>query len=548
MLAALAQLFSTKDYMPHGICLLWQPDLLALHVLSDSTIAIAYYTIPFALLYFVAKRRDLAFRPIFLLTGAFILACGTTHVMGVMTLWYPAYWLDGTIKLLTALVSIATAFAIWQAMPLALALPSTHQLERANGLLEHEIGERQRAELALRDVNAELERRVAARTAELEAEVAQRRRTEEILRASEERWRGMFESSAVGIALTNENQRFVAVNGAFQKMLGYTEEELRSLGPVEITHEDDRPATREMVEDMLANQRSRYDVEKRYRRKDGTAIWVRVSTARPPNDGGGLRGIPTIIEDITERKRAEDAMHESRETLLRVTRLSTMGELSASIAHEVNQPLGAIVANGRACLRYLGGPVPDIAEVREAVEDIIDDAARASEVLKRVRALVRNAAPERKPFDINAMILEVLALTRHELQRQQISVHTEFTPGLPLVQADRVQLQQVVLNLVTNGIDAMREPSDHPRVLALRSENSNSQNIIVTVEDTGAGLDPADLGRIFDAFFTTKADGMGLSICNTIVRTHGGRLWAEAGANHGAAFRFTLPAMAEASP
>ena len=147
--------------------------------------------------------------------------------MDVVTLWYPAYWIDGMIKLFTALVSIGTAVAMWQAMPTALALPSTAQLERANKLLEHEIGERQRAEAALRDANAELERRVTERTAELETEVAQRRRTEETLRASEERWRSMFEASAVGIALTDENRRFVAANEAFQKMLGYTAEELR---------------------------------------------------------------------------------------------------------------------------------------------------------------------------------------------------------------------------------------------------------------------------------------------------------------------------------
>ena len=306
MLPILARLFAENDYIPHGYCLLWQPGLLWLHVFSNSAIAIAYYTIPFALIYFVAKRQDLAFRGIFVLTGAFILACGTTHVMDVVTLWYPDYWLDGFIKFFTALISVVTAVVMWQAMPTALAIPTTAQLARANGQLQHEIGERQRAEAALRDANAELERRVAERTADLEAEVAQRRQTEQTLRASEERWRSMFEASAVGIALTDEKQRFVAVNEAFQRMLGYTADELRSLGPIEITHEDDRPATQAMIDRMLTDRRAGYDVEKRYRRKDGTVIWVRVSTARPPAADSGLRGIPTIIEDITERKRAEE--------------------------------------------------------------------------------------------------------------------------------------------------------------------------------------------------------------------------------------------------
>jgi PAS domain-containing protein len=231
MTSLLTGFFAQQNFIPHGFCLAWDPALLALHVISDSIIAIAYYSIPFALLYFISKRRDLAFRGIFALTGAFILACGTTHVMGVLTLWYPAYWLDGMIKLFTALISIFTAAAIWWAMPKALALPSMAQLEEANRQLEHEIGERKRAQAALRNANAELEQRVAARTAELEEEVAQRRRTEETLRASEQRWRSMFEASAVGIALTDENRRFVAANEAFQKMIGYTAEELSQSRP-----------------------------------------------------------------------------------------------------------------------------------------------------------------------------------------------------------------------------------------------------------------------------------------------------------------------------
>src|ERR1700733_12229216 len=144
MLSVLTNLFAENDYIPHGVCLLWEPGLLWLHVLSDAVIAFAYYTIPFALIYFISRRQDLAFRGIFLLTGIFILACGTTHVMGVVTLWYPDYWLDGIIKLLTAAVSIATAYAIWRAMPAALALPSTEQLERANTSLAQEIAQRQR--------------------------------------------------------------------------------------------------------------------------------------------------------------------------------------------------------------------------------------------------------------------------------------------------------------------------------------------------------------------------------------------------------------------
>ena len=546
MTSFLAGLFSQQNFIPHGFCLAWEPGLLGLHVISDSVIAIAYYSIPFALLYFISRRRDLAFRGLFALSGAFILACGTTHILGVVTLWYPAYWLDGIIKLFTAAVSIFTAAAVWWAMPKALALPSMAQLEDANRRLQHEVSERQVAEAALRNLNAELEQRVAARTGELEAEVAQRRHTEEILRASELRWRSMFETSAVGIALTDENRRFVAANDAFQRMVGYTVEELSSLGPVEITYEDDRETAREMVDNMLSGRSSGYDVEKRYRRKDGTVIWVRVSTALAPEPGSNLRGIPTVIEDITERKRAEDALQEARDTLLRVSRVSTLGELSASIAHEINQPLGAIVANGSACLRLLAAENPDLEEAREAVEDIINDGRRASAVLGRVRQLAKKSAPERAPVDVNGAISEVLSLTRQELQRSQVTARTELDLSVPPVLADRIQVQQVVLNLVMNGIEAMRGVKDRARILSVKSAVAAPAAVAVTVEDTGIGFANSDPGHVFETFFTTKEEGMGmgLSISRSIVQAHGGRLWASAGAEIGAVFSFTLPASA----
>jgi len=546
MTSLLAGLFAQDSFIPHGFCLAWEPALVWLHVISDSVIAIAYYSIPFALIYFISRRRDLAFRGIFALSGAFILACGTTHVMGVLTLWYPDYWLDGMIKLFTALVSIFTAAAMWWVMPKALAMPSMAQLEDANRRLQHEIGERERAEATLRDVNAELEQRVAVRTAELEGEVAQRRRTEETLRTSEERWRSMFEASAVGIALTDENRRFVAANKAFQNMIGYTEEELSNFGPVEITYEDDREATQEMLDNMLSGRSSGYHVEKRYRRKDGVVIWVRVSTAQGPEQGSSLRGIPTIIEDITERKQAEDALLEARDALLRVTRLSTMGELSASIAHEVNQPLSAIVANGIACRRLLAAAKPDFEEAKETLEDIISDGRRASAVVGRVRQLAKKSTPVRAAVDVNRAISEVLALTRQELQRSRVTARAELDPNLPPVMADRVQVQQVVLNLVMNGIDAMRGVKDRARVLRVKSAATPAAAVAVTVEDTGIGFGDNDPENVFETFYTTKEDGMGmgLSISRSIVQAHGGRLWASAGAPIGAVFGFTLPAIA----
>src|ERR1700736_4992009 len=408
-------LLSPQDYMPHGMCFLWQPELIALHVASDSAIALAYYSIPVALGYFVWKRTDLAFPAIFVLTSLFILACGTTHLVGVWTLWFPDYRVDGGIKAVTALLSIGTAIAIWKVMPLALALPSTSDLERANKLLGQEITQRQRAEAALREMNTELERRVAARTADLQEEVVRRRDTEARLRASEESWRSMFEASGVGMTLMDQQSHFAAANEAFQKMVGYTEQELLSLGPVDITHEDDRRATREMIQDVQSGKRQDYQAEKRYCRKDGKVIWVRVSTARALDPNSPIPGIPAIIEDITERKNAEVAWHDARDALSRATRLTVMGELSASIAHEVNQPLAAIITDGQACERFLGFSPPDLDEVKDGVGEIVRDARRASEVLKRIRAMSKNTGPERRPVDVNLDAAEVLGRAGDEL-------------------------------------------------------------------------------------------------------------------------------------
>jgi PAS domain S-box-containing protein len=542
-------LLSPQDYMPHGMCFLWQPELITLHVASDSLIALAYYSIPVALVYFAWKRTDLAFPAIFVLTGLFILACGTTHIMSIWTLWFPDYRLDGGIKAVTALLSVGTAVAIWKVMPAALALPSTGQLERANKHLGEEIGQRQRAEAALREANAELERRVAVRTKDLQDEVVRRRNTEKTLRASEERWRSMFEASAVGIAVIDQQHHFAAANEAFQKMIGYSDEELRSLGPLEITHEEDRESTRQMIEDAQSGRRQDYPTEKRYYRKDGKLIWVRVSAVRALDASNILQGIPAIIEDITERKRAEGDLLDAREALARTTRLTMMGELAASIAHEINQPLGAIIMNGNACVRFLGISPPDLEEVREGLDAIVSDGNRASEVLSRIRAMLKNATPEHVQMDVNQALTEVLALARHALQQHRVSVQSDLHPGLPSIMADRVQLQQVVLNLVMNGIDAMRAVNDRPRILTVRSQLDDRRNIVVSVADSGIGLDATNREHIFDTFFTTKADGMGmgLAISKSIIEAHHGRLWAKPKARFGTEFAFALPSSAGVS-
>jgi C4-dicarboxylate-specific signal transduction histidine kinase len=247
-------------------------------------------------------------------------------------------------------------------------------------------------------------------------------------------------------------------------------------------------------------------------------------------------------KEMIERQRAEEALLEAQAELARVTRALGMGELVATIAHEVNQPLTAIVTNGNFCSRRLEGATPSLHELRAAITEIVNDGARASAIISRIRALLMKGVPDRTKLDINQVIQEVARLLRHELTRSRVSLRTDLAPDLPYVLGDRVQLQQVMLNLIMNGIDAMSMITDRPRELLIQSAK-HSEGVLIQVQDSGAGIDPGQADRIFEPFFTDKPQGigMGLSISRSIVESHGGRLWAVPGAS-GALFEFTLPA------
>lgn len=255
-----------------------------------------------------------------------------------------------------------------------------------------------------------------------------------------------------------------------------------------------------------------------------------------------------VQERTKELQQANEARQQVQTELAHVTRVMTLGELTASIAHEVNQPLAAIVTNSNACLRWLGGATPNFGEARQAVERIIKDSYRASDVISRVRALVKKAPPRSDLVDVNEVISEVLALAQNEARRHQVFLKRELASELPPVLGDRVQLQQVILNLIVNGLEAMAKAAGDGRELSVSSSRDfESHNLTVAVRDSGEGLDQANRERVFDAFFTTKADGMGmgLAICRTIIESHGGRLWATANSPRGSVFQFTLPEVAD---
>jgi len=250
-----------------------------------------------------------------------------------------------------------------------------------------------------------------------------------------------------------------------------------------------------------------------------------------------------LRSEIIERETAQDGLTKAQAQIARIARITTMGELAASIAHELNQPLGSVVMNGDACLHWLTAKPPNLKEVRQAVEAIIRDGTRASAVLVRTRGLLRRGERLRERLDINDVVREVIALLDGELRRNGVSLGTNLPEGLPPVVVDRVLLQQVVLNLMMNAIEAVRAISDRTRVLHIRTEEQPSDNIAVLVQDSGVGVDPEHSSRMFEAFYTTKVEGlgMGLTISRSIIEAHGGRLWAVANAGPGSTFSFTLP-------
>jgi PAS domain S-box-containing protein len=535
-------------------------------------------------------------------------------------------------------------------------------------------------------------------------DISARKRAEENLRRSEQRWRAVFENSAIGVALTDMTGRFLATNSAYQQMLGYSDEELKKLTFLELTLEDDAQRNWALVAELIDGKRSQFQIEKRYRRKDGRLIWVSNNVSLVPGTEDVSQFVMALSEDITERKRAEDTfrlivagtapttgsdffhslvrhmaqalraryalvticddqkhartlafwkgdgfgenfefdiadtpcakvlhgevchyreglqglfpldkllgdwqaesylgvpmldhtnriighiailddkpmeadsraidllkifasraaaelkrqkaedelqaalkeserMREELAHLAHLNRVSTMGELTASLAHEINQPIGAAVTNAQACLRFLNREQPDVPEACEAALEMVRDATRAVDIIDRVRSMYRKGSPHQEMVDINEVILEMVVMLRDEANRNSVKMRTELDETLPQVMADRVQLQQGLMNLVINGIEAMRDSGGE---LSIKSQLDEEDQLRISISDTGVGLPIGKETEIFNSFFTTKSEGtgLGLAITRTIVESHGGRLWATNNTLRGTTFQFTLP-------
>ncbi len=385
------------------------------------------------------------------------------------------------------------------------------------------------------------------------------------LEQREAKIRRLVDTDIVGIFIWNIGGEITEANDAFLHMLGYCREDLISgrMSWKDLTP----PEWLDHAKRTMAEKKAKGTVqaaEKEYFRKDGSRV--------PVMHGGGFIGGSrcegvTFVLNLSEQKRAEEALQIAQAELAHVTRVTTLGELTTSIAHEINQPLAAAGSNASACFRWLAAQ--NLEEARQSASLVIADGHRAGEIISRIRALAKKAPPQKDWLDVNETIGEVIAMARNAVQRNQVLVENKLSSDLPLILADRVQLQQVILNLLINAIEAMSGVVDSPRELRISSQRvreipnqsekdrledraaaqSGWTHVLVAVEDSGPGLDPRSLDRLFDAFYTTKPQGlgMGLAISRSIIEAHGGRLWAMANASRGAVFQFTLPIFAEAS-
>lgn len=372
-------------------------------------------------------------------------------------------------------------------------------------------------------------------------DINERKQAEQAREELEEQWRAAFENSPTMYFIVDSAGTIVSVNDFGAGQLGYAVGELLGKPMLDALYESDRQAVKAHIQECFEQPGRAVQWESRRVHKDGAILWVREKCKTVFLKNRQLLLI--VCEDITEQKRAEEVAERLRQELAHLehlNRVSTIGELTASLAHEIKQPIGAALTNAEACLRFLDRERPDVPEASEAASEMVRDVRRAGDIIDRVRSLYRKVSSHQEMVNVNDVIRDMIVMLRDEANRHSVTIQPGLGEGLPGVRADRVQLQQALMNLMLNGIEAMRDAGGELRV---ESQLGEDGQLLISVSDAGVGLPAGKADRIFNAFFTTKphGTGLGLAITRSIVESHGGRIWATANSEKGATFQFTLP-------
>ncbi len=617
---ALIDLFGIKDLIPHGYCLSWSPVLLWLHVSSDILIMLAYYSIPFTIVYFIRQRKDMQYSWLGILFAGFIIACGTTHLLSAITIWIPLYWLDGLLKAFTAIISIVTAALMLWIAPQALSLPTAKQLQA-------EIEQRKIAQLAQQEAFDSLQK-IASRVPGMVYQYRlhpdgsscfpfasegirdiYRTSPEEVSKdaskvftflhpddlsgvsasiqksaqdltpwsheyrvkfddgtirwlfgnALPERetdgatlWHGfitditerklmeakldsIFNASVEGIITVDMSNNIVSANAAVETIFGYKPEELVGCSISNLI-----PLAHFKLLDTVQPSSQIQEIDGLH--KNGSVVPLDLSIAEYSIDNAHY--FTTIVRDVSLRKHQEQQDKEHLNQLSHVTRLGLMGEMASGIAHEVNQPLTAVTTYTQVSLNLIKAENPDLEKISEILYKTQQQALRAGRIIHRMREFVKSHTTQHSIADINTLINNAAGLCVDELKEHNITLTFELEERLPPVNVDQVQIEQVLINLIRNSIDALQNsPANQDRRLSIQTELTSNNSIQVRIKDNGPGIDEDQQEKILMPFFTTKSDGMGmgLSITRSLIEAHDGYLHFNSQPGKGTTFYFTLP-------
>ena len=549
--------------MPHGHCYFWRADLITLHVVSDGLIALSYYSIPLIIVYLVRRRTDIPFRSLFWLFGAFIVACGTTHLLEVYTVWQPAYWLSGWVKAVTAIVSVFSAMALVRVVPVALQMPSPDALQKLNEELESRVQART-ADLSASNARLELEVR------QREGAEAEVRRLNTSLQNRVTELQALLDLLPVGIAIAQDaHTSELRTNQAFARLTGMASSQRKaslSAPPIEVPasykmfqgeHElarDEVPLRR-----ALAENHPVLDVELRITHEDEQEFQVLVSAVPLQDNAGNARGAVTTLQDITAQKIAAQELLAVERRLQETQKLESLGVLAGGIAHDFNNLLTGILGN--ASLARLDLP-PGHASVRASLDNLEQAAVRAADLCKQMLAYAGRGRFIIQPLNLSQLVRETTGLLEVSLGRKS-SLQLQLADGLPAFQGDASQIRQILMNLVLNSSEALGDKGGAITVRTgcvqatrgffekakFHEQAAEGRYVYVEVSDNGCGMDAATQVKIFDPFYTTKftGRGLGLAAVQGIVRGHKGAIQVYSEQGRGTLFKVFFPTLDQAA-